>query len=178
VTLCTKNNNGSIYWPSQQYWGPRVYHNFISRTRPLGSYNAFVDIMGHRQIGGKGLLYMLDGLYSAQQSEINVVRFLSFGDKWTSSLFMSQDPVAIDSVGLDFLRNEPRATSVNGGNPDNFLHEAALVNNPPSGTKYDPEQDGTVLTQSLGVHEHWNNPTDKKYSRNLGKNEGIELVAL
>jgi len=63
------------------------------------------------------------------------------------------------------------------GNPDNFLHEAALADNPPSGTVYDPEQDGTRLA-SLGVHEHWNNPTDKKYSRNLGKSEGIELVAL
>jgi hypothetical protein len=26
------------------------------------------------------------------------------------------------------------------------------------------------------VHEHWNNATDKQYSRNLGKREGIELV--
>jgi hypothetical protein len=178
VTLCTKNNNGSIYWPKDDYWGPRVYHSFISRSRPLGSYNAFVDIMGHRQIGGKGLLYMLDGLYSAEQSEVNVIRFLSFGDKWTSSIFMSQDPVAIDSVGLDFLRSEPRATAVNGGHPDNFLHEAALVGNPPSGTKYDPEQDGSTLTTSLGAHEHWNNPKDKKYSRNLGTGEGIELMAL
>jgi len=178
MTLCTKNNNGSIYWPAHDYWGPRVYHTFISRTRPLGSYNAFVDIMGHPQIGGKGLLYLLDGLYSAQQSEVNVVRFESFGDHWTSSLFMSQDPVAIDSVGLDFLRSEPRATSVNGGFPDNFLHEAAQVGNPPSGTKYDPEQNGTVLTHSLGVHEHWNNAQEKKYSRNLGRKEGIELVAL
>jgi hypothetical protein len=31
---------------------------------------------------------------------------------------------------------------------------------------------------SLGVHEHWNNATDRKYSRNLGKNEGIELVTV
>jgi len=27
-----------------------------------------------------------------------------------------------------------------------------------------------------GVHEHWNNPMDKQYSRNLGSGEGIELV--
>jgi hypothetical protein len=27
------------------------------------------------------------------------------------------------------------------------------------------------------VHEHWNNPKDKQYSRNLGKKDGIELVA-
>jgi uncharacterized protein (DUF362 family) len=179
VTLCTKNNNGTLYWPASNYWGPRVYHEYIRKTRGLPAYNAFVDIMGHRQIGGKTLLYMLDGIYSGEQSETNVVRWKSFDDHWTSSIFMSQDPVAIDSVGLDFIRNEPREAGPHGpGAPDNFLHEAALVANPPSGTKYDPEQDGTFMTKSLGVHEHWNNPKEKKYSRNLGKKEGIELVAL
>ena len=29
---------------------------------------------------------------------------------------------------------------------------------------------------SLGVHEHWNNPIDRQYSRNLGQTSGIELV--
>jgi hypothetical protein len=33
-----------------------------------------------------------------------------------------------------------------------------------------------VLT-SRGVHEHWNNATARKYSRNLGGKEGIELIA-
>lgn len=48
--------------------------------------------------------------------------------------------------------------------------------NPPSGTFYDPEHDGTRLS-SLGVHEHWNNPVAKLHGRNLGLDEGIELVA-
>jgi hypothetical protein len=51
----------------------------------------------------------------------------------------------------------------------------ALADNPPSGTFYDPERDGTGLT-SMGVHEHWNNAVQKKYSRNLGTGQGIELV--
>jgi hypothetical protein len=179
VTLCTKISYGTIFWPAANYWGPRVYHEYIRKTRGLPAYNAFVDIMAHRQIGGKGLLYILDGLYSAEQSETNVVRFQSFSDHWTSSLFMSQDPVAIDSVGLDFLRVEPRAVGVGGpGYPDNFLHEAAWISDPPSGTRYNPHQDGKFVPESLGVHEHWNNPQEKKYSRNLGKKEGIELLAL
>jgi hypothetical protein len=41
---------------------------------------------------------------------------------------------------------------------------------------YDPEGDGTRLA-SLGVHEHWNNSADKKYSRSLGKDKGIGLYA-
>jgi hypothetical protein len=87
---------------------------------------------------------------------------------------MSQDIVAIESVLLDFFRSEG---AVPAGTPDNYLHEAALANNPPSGTIYDPENDGIPL-QSLGVHEHWNNSTDKQYSRNLGNGEGIELIKM
>ena len=33
---------------------------------------------------------------------------------------------------------------------------------------------GTRL-KSLGVLEHWNNATDKKYSRNLGKTSELSL---
>ncbi|RPI06640.1 MAG: T9SS C-terminal target domain-containing protein [Ignavibacteriae bacterium] len=87
---------------------------------------------------------------------------------------MSQDFVAIESVMLDFLRS---AGVVPAGTPDNYLHEAAQANHPPSGTVYDPENDGIPL-QSLGVHEHWNNSTDKQYSRNLGTGNGIELIQL
>ena len=89
---------------------------------------------------------------------------------------MSQDFVAMESVLLDFLQySEP--WGVPDGTPDNYLHEAAQADDPPSGTVYDPENDDIPL-QSLGVHEHWNNPTDKKYSRNLGRRQGIELIAL
>ncbi len=85
---------------------------------------------------------------------------------------MSQDGVAIESVLLDFLRSEGAVPS---GTADNYMHEAAQADNPPSGTVYDPENDGIHL-ESLGVHEHWNNSTDKQYSRNLGTGEGIELI--
>jgi len=176
VTLTAKNHFGSTYFPENGGWTPQPLHGSGSRNQPMGSYNCLVDLIGHRHVVGKTMLYLLDGLYPAEHQEGSVIRFLSFGDDWASSLFASQDPVAIDSVGLDFLRNEPRATRVRG-NPDNYLHEAALADKPPSGTLYDPEKDGTRLT-SLGVHEHWNNPADKQYSRNLGRASGIELVAL
>ena len=62
---------------------------------------------------------------------------------------------------------------------DDYLHEAALADDPPSGTFYDPNHAAaTKRLPSLGVHEHWNNPQEKKYSRNLGAAEGIELVGL
>jgi hypothetical protein len=58
---------------------------------------------------------------------------------------------------------------------DNYLHEMALAHQPPSKITYDPAKTGKPLA-SLGVHEHWNNATERKYSRNLGKGAGIELV--
>jgi len=105
-----------------------------------------------------------------------VIPFRAFDNDWCSSLFMSQDPVAIDSVCLDFLGDEPASLYVQRGlGLDNYLHEAALAYDPPSRTLYRP--DGIPLP-SLGVHEHWNNPIDRQYSRNLGLDAGIELVAV
>jgi len=82
-------------------------------------------------------------------------------------------------VGLDFIRAEfpfGRFTDFQPvKNADNYLHESALADHAPSGVRYAP--DGELL-KSLGVHEHWNNDSDRQYSRNLGGKEGIELVKL
>ena len=176
ITLCAKNHFGSTYFSGS--WTPSPLHNYGGRSRPMDTYNCLVNLNGHRHLSGKTLLYMIDALYpSRNQDSTNgyVIKYLSFGDDWFSSLLVSQDPVAIDSVGLDFMRNEPRCVDVTGY-PENYLHEMAQADNPPSGTVYDPERDGIRL-QSMGVHEHWNNPVDRQYSRNLGTGNGIELVA-
>src|SRR4030042_6445434 len=131
----------------------------------MGSYNALVDLLGHEKLGGKTLVFVAESLR-------NRYRSTPFDHDLSCSLFASQDGVAMDSVLVDFLRVE---ANVPGGAIDNYLHEAALANDPPSGTFYDPEGDGTPL-ESLGVHEHWNNPADRQYSRNLGTGEGIELI--
>jgi hypothetical protein len=176
--LCAKNHFGSVRFLSSsthQGWTPEPLHNYGGRSKPMDVYNCLVELNGHRQLAGKTLLYFIDGLYPAVHESGNVLKWESFGDDWFSSVLVSQDPVAIDSVGFDFLRNEPRCTQVIG-HPENYLHEMALADNPPSGTFYDPERDGIGLT-SMGVHEHWNNDVEKKYSRNLGTGQGIELVA-
>jgi hypothetical protein len=180
VTLCAKNFFGSVWHPTvyQYYhgWHPEFMHKSVAALnfsadipmRPMGSYNALVDLLGHKDLGGKVLLFM---------AECIRYRYWSappFNGGPASSLFMSQDGVAIESVLLDFLRSEGAVAS---GTADNYLHEAAQADNPPSGTVYDPENDGIPL-ESLGVHEHWNNPTDKQYSRNLGTGEGIELITV
>jgi gluconolactonase len=179
VTLTAKNHYGSlIRWPAEKGYFNMHEDAFSKRA---GVYKNLVDLIGHSQLGGKTVLYLIDGLYCGvhpTDMEKGPRRWNSppFNGDWTSSLLASQDPVAIDSVGFDFLYAEyddsPRKTGV-----DDFLHEAALADNPPSGTFYDPDHAGNVKRlASLGVHEHWNNPQEKKYSRNLGSGNGIELV--
>lgn len=176
ITLCAKNHYGS-YVRTPDAYGYYDLHDSLAGTEPqMGSYRALVDIMGHPHVGGKTLLYMLDGLYGGYYWQGTPYRFqmAPFNNDWPSSIMVSQDPVAIDSVGLDLLWEEwPHVVRIGG--VDDYLHEAALANNPPSGTYYDPDTDGVNL-DSLGVHEHWNNPIDKRYSRNLGAEEGIELL--
>ena len=178
VTLCAKNHYGSlIRWPAQKGYYDLHPSAF---SKKVNIYRNLVDLMGHGHIGGKTILYLLDGLYSGVHPvdmDKGPRRWKShpFNGDWTSSLFASQDPVAIDSVGFDFLYEEYDRARNSG--VDDYLHEAALANNPPSGIFYDPDHSGNVKRlASLGVHEHWNNPKEKKYSRNLGTGQGIELI--
>lgn len=180
VTLSGKNHYGTIDGRE---------HNMIKGFNTgYDTYNPIVEVMGHKDMGGKTLLNVCDMLYGCYHSDSIPVKWkmAPFNDNWPSSLLVSLDPVANDSVATDFLTAEfgPRTDipkGVNTGfkvdmrNCDTSLHEAALAHNPPSGSVYSPDGDGKQLP-SLGVHEHWNNPVDKKYSRNLGTGSGIELV--
>ncbi len=210
VTLCAKNHYGSLIRtpdgrlrPSfplspDKYSFPGYYDMHLSlpnaNQNPPWSpgtarYRGLVDFMGHPDLGGKTLLYLLDGLYGGYYADSHPYKWKSapFNGDWPSSIFASQDPVAIDSVGYDFVNEEwpdvvkyghaPNAKYDMQGGAEDYLHEAALANDPGSGTFYDPDHSGIRLA-SLGVHEHWNNPTDKQYSRNLGTGPGIELIRL
>ena len=182
ITLCAKNHYGSLARKPARAGGYYDMHKDLPFTTPgMGRYRPLVDLMGHKHLGVKTLLYLIDGLYAGKHAKENSPRKWNstpFNGDWTSSLFVSQDPVAIDAVGFDFLRNEWDDAPHRSGTND-YLIEAALADNPPSGTFYDPDHKGNVARlASLGVYEHWNNPTDKQYSRNLGTGEGIELIKL
>lgn len=200
ITVCGKNHYGSLLRtpvgalrgaPQSDYYNMHLSLPNAEWSPGMGKYRALVDLMGHRELGGKTLLYLVDGLFAGYYWDSHPYPWKSapFGDgtqgDWPSSLFASQDPVAIDSVTHDFLAREwPNIVSGGVGRPgslqggaEDYLHEAALADAPPSGTVYDPEKDGVRLA-SLGTHEHWNNPEEKRYSRNLGRSEGIELLAL
>lgn len=167
ITCTGKNQFGSIGNVPPLHFSIRDWSN----KRGMATYNSIVDLMAHDKIGENTLVYIVDAMYVNPKHNGKAVKFQRppFNNGWTSSFLASTDPVAIESVVLDFIFSElPLAA-----NADNFLHEAANIGNPPSGIKYQ----GAKL-KSLGVHEHWNNPTDRQYSRNLGTGEGIELYAI
>lgn len=185
MTLCGKNHFGSIL-NADRMRAPQAagLHALVSSSR-MGDYAVLADLTANRHLGGKTMLCMLDGLITAPGESVNITREKAlwrqppFNGNFCSSLFFSQDPVAIDSVGADFLVNEPVMREHNAllrhyRGMENYLHEAALIASPPSGTIYRDGFGGVV--SNLGVHEHWNNPEEKLYSRNLGGKEGIELV--
>jgi hypothetical protein len=170
-TLCAKNNIGSVS-------GPRGHKNlFGNNPKAPKYYSDLVPMMGNKDLGEKTLLFMIDAIYGCASANGTPTKWKkTFNDGWPSSIFMSQDGVAIDSVGFDFLNAEwglPQDT-------DFYLYEAASLpaenGRKPSGLAYQPNEGSTQTLGSLGVFEHWNNPVAKQYSRNLSSSgSGIEL---
>ncbi len=176
VTLSSKNFFGCI--DIETDWRKNAHCSGFSQSREgKRQYSVYPDFMGHKDLGAKTILFLIDGIYGNKFVDgIPEYKWAlsPFNNQWPNSLFASQDGVAIESVVLDFAITEwPDAPDMMYS--DYAMEEMALANDPPSGAVYDPERDGTKLN-SLGITEHWNNPIDKKYSRNLGKNNGIELV--
>jgi len=195
ISLTAKNHYGS-------HARRAAYHLHYSLISPVsvgnpsnggyGKYRALVDLMGSKYLGQNTLLYLVDGLYGGGAIETGVpVKYYMppFNNDWSNSIFLSQDQVALESVCYDFLRTEWNGTYAH--NPannrfeaipnvtgvDDYLHQAADPSNWPADVIYDPDNSGKPLG-SLGVHEHWNNAAKKQYSRNLGKDHGIELISV
>ncbi len=148
ITIFGKNHYGSLY---ESPASPNLTEGLHDSIRPqviqMGAWSPFVDLMAHRHLGKKTILFIGDGLYGGKQLGDNLpFKWSVFGDDWPSSVFMSQDPVAISSVMWDFLNAETNQMETS----QNFLHEMA-------------EPDSSYGTSSLGVHEHWDSWTNKHY---------------
>jgi len=169
VTLSGKNFFGSWMEPVSDI------HDYHKDAFTAGNPAPQTDLFAYEHLGGKTLIYIGDGTYATKEDHKTIAKFqmYPFNDDWTNSLFFSQDPVAIDSVMYDFLLNE-------GTNPcegsQYYLHQSA---EPPANV-YDPENDGVFVSDSLGVHEHWNKNVDifssERYLGSVGN--GIDFIAL
>jgi hypothetical protein len=187
VTLCGKLHFGSnLVGSATHLHGGLVAPNKVADSSTwrlgYGLYRVQVDLMGHKDLGGKTVLFLVDALWGGSEANDPPRKFsiAPFNGDWTSSLFVSQDQVAVESVCFDFLKAEYTSANPYGSYPqvvgaDDHIMQAADSAYWPPTIRYDPEKDGTRIG-SLGVCEHWNNPLDKQYSRNLGTGNGIELV--
>ena len=164
VTLSGKNLFGT--WIEEV----SAVHNYHRAAFTSGNPAPQTDLLAHEHIGGKTLLYLGDGTFPTKidHSTIGKYKMKPFNRDWTNSLFFSQDPVALDSVMYDFIFTE-------GCNPSegsqNYLHQSAE----PLQDTYDPEGDGVYLSESLGVHEHWDTSVDIFSSERY---TGIDFVVI
>jgi hypothetical protein len=186
ITLISKNHQGSFLEkgnsPQSQY-AINMHYSLPANSRGTGKYRHTVDYMGHKDTGGKELIYIIDGLWGGEGWEGWIKKFKSapFNNDYPNSIFVGQDPVALESVCYDVLFQEYVEDTDKKDYPIRFkaeiadyLLQCASPEYWPAGITYDPEGDGTPIG-SLGVFEHWNNSTDRQYSRNLETGEGIEL---
>ncbi|MBN1995946.1 DUF362 domain-containing protein, partial [candidate division KSB1 bacterium] len=159
VTFFAKNFFGAHTRSSASHMhnglhGADDYHKPTRNS--YGMYRVMVDLLGHKNLGGKILIYFLDGLWGTSfEHEPPAIFFKPpFNNDWSSSIFLSQDPVALASVCLDILQEEfPKTAEQDGGEGrhwdanfpacDDYLHQAADSTNWPEGLTYDPENDGT-----------------------------------
>ncbi|MFH1195095.1 MAG: FlgD immunoglobulin-like domain containing protein [bacterium] len=184
ITVFAKNHFGSNTRESAFHLhGGLVAPNEGAPTRTASNlYRTQVDLMGHERLGGNTVLFLLDAIYAGSEAIDPPTKWdmAPFNHDWTSSIFVSFDPVAIESVSFDFLNTEYNGQNGKVNYPTmqgttDYLRQAASSEYWPAGFTYDPEDDGTPIS-SLGVNEHWNNSTNKQYTRNLGTGNGIELV--
>ncbi len=189
ITLISKNHQGSFLEkgdPAKSQFAIKMHPYLPANSRGTGKYRHTVDYMGHEQTGGKGLIYIVDGIWGGESWEGWITKFKSdpFNNDYPNSIFVGQDPVALESVCYDILFQENVVDNTKKNYPVTFkaeiadyLRQCASSDYWPEGISYDPEGDGKPIG-SLGVFEHWNNATDRLYSRNLGTGEGIELKYL
>jgi len=190
ITMTGKNHFGSIS-------GPFELHSILNTAKKgtKDAYSPLVDLAASPNLGGKTILYLLDGLYCGRKWKSYPIHFPNppFNNRvepyensdWPASLLASFDGVALDSVGLDILNSQTK----NNGDPindnlprilirenaDDYLVEMADPQHAPSKTNY---VQGGKPVASLGTHEHWDGDATRRYSRNLdpANGKGIELI--
>ncbi len=116
ITLTAKNHFGS----QSRAGAYHLHYSHICQlegkapTNPgYHKYRVLVDLMGSKYLGRNTVLYVVDGIYAGGANEGGppVKYYMTpFNGNWSSSIFVSQDQVALESVCYDFL--EPNGTGL------------------------------------------------------------------
>ena len=82
MTVCAKNHQGTVLKADGSYGARDVHPSIAVRSfgnrwgapaaQAMGSYNGLVDMNGHPEVGGKTMLYIIDGLYATQHNEFRL----------------------------------------------------------------------------------------------------------
>lgn len=110
----------------------------------LEANNPMVEIYRNGNVGGKTVLILADAVYGNWENNYSAPTPWSkaFGSElWPKRIFLSRDPVAMDSVLYDFLQWQRQDLN---GKQEAYLREAWRA--------------------GQGIRDHWNNTTDRKYS--------------
>jgi hypothetical protein len=139
ISLSLKNHMGSV---DDFTTGGHGMHDYIylNGNAYTSSSNPLVDFNLNANIRDKTVLIIGDALYGGWSSNNTPPeRWSSFDDDSPNMLFFGADPVAVDSVMFDYLSREGY---VNPKSEDILILGA---------------------NAGLGVHESWNNDTERKY---------------
>jgi hypothetical protein len=120
-------------------WRNNAHDGFHHNKDGSASYSAFTDFLGHKDLGEKTTLFLIDGLYGNDNVDGPIFRI---------SLM-------------------PITTCANLLWPATHIRRRCMILNAMASD--------AAASVYMSINEHWNNGTDKKYSRNLGKEHGIEL---
>ena len=99
VTLCAKNLFGLTSIDSD--WHKNNHDYFGPKKDGSPTYMTFADFLGHKDLGGKTMLFVIDALFAndlVDDPPHLKWKMPPFNDSMPASLLVSQDGVAIDSV--------------------------------------------------------------------------------
>jgi hypothetical protein len=136
ITLTFKNNFGFLKEISK-------LHPYCYIENPDYSYdmNPLHDIYLNSHIRDKTILIIGDAIFGHRFSNTGIPEvWNTFDGEFPKSIFVSNDPVAIDSVMFDFSTAEFTKPI----EAQEYLHRAVEL--------------------GLGTHDHWDNPIDKQYA--------------
>lgn len=135
ITGAFKNHFGSIY-------NCETLHSTLNES----GYSCLAHINRNLHIKDKTRLIIGDAIFGCWYQNKEPNPFKIFNDDSPKTMFFSTDPVALDSVLLDYMICERETTRDLWVAEHHWLHYIQ---------QYYPE---------LGIHEHWNNSQDKIYT--------------
>lgn len=144
-TLGLKNHYGSVQFKSHTLSGMHAY------VEPWGTYydpdrHPLGDISNNPHMRDKTRLILGESLYGHPEYHYPApVKWKTFNENSPNMLFFGVDPIAVESVMLDWMNEE----SVQQGNAAKIYHD---------------ELHYSAEVLGLGLHEHWDNFGNRQYT--------------